>query len=147
MSAQWPKVVNRLLTLLPTLPGWSGVTLFDGPPVTGDNPNLFATIGYVKDDQAGNYTSTQHDDGFNRHETGEVKCELVVNSGDPGLSGVRAQAFALMDALDASLRSDRRMGVLSPEGTSTLVVDVLSITDPAGTAQALTFAVHYTTVT
>jgi len=147
MATQWPLVVHRLVTLLPTLPGWEQVVVFDGPPITGDDPNQWCTVGYIADDKAGNYTTTQHDDGFSRHETGEVRSEVVCNTGDDDLAGVRGRMFALLDAVDAAVRADRRLGVLSAEGTSTFAVEVLSVKDAQGTAQGATFALHYTTVT
>lgn len=147
MATQWPLVVQRLVTLLPTLPGWSGVSVFDGPPVTGDDPNAWCTVGYISDDKAGNYTTTQHDDGFSRHETGEVRSEVVCNTGDDDLTIVRARLFALLDAVDVAVRADRRLGVLSAEGTSTFAVEVMSVKDAQGTAQGATFTLHYTTVT
>lgn len=147
MATQWPLVAQRLVALLPTLPGWDQVAVFDGPPITGDDPPFYCTVGYVEDDQSGNYTTTQDPNGFQRIEAGEVRSQLVCRTGEDDLAGMRTQAFALTDALDAAIRADRRLGVLSPQGTSDLVVDVLSVQNEAGTAQALVIALHYTTVT
>ncbi|GAC1375211.1 MAG: hypothetical protein NVSMB4_03250 [Acidimicrobiales bacterium] len=147
MASQWPLVVSRMVTLLKGLPAWSNVAVYDGPPVTGDIPNQWCTVGYVEDDKAGNYVGTQHDDGFSRHETGEVRCQLACNTGDDDLPGMRTQLFGLLDAVDAAVRADRRLGVLSPEGTSTFSVEVESFKSAHGTAQVAVFALHYTTVT
>ena len=147
MGAQWPLVVARLLTLLPTLSGWSDVVILDGPLVSADVPTDFVTVGYVADDQAGSYTQTQDPNGFQYIETGFVRSQLNCSTGDTDMPGMRARVFALMDAVEAAVRLDRRLGVLSPAGTSELDVDVLSLQNSAGTAQQLTFTLHYQTVT
>lgn len=147
MATQWPLVAQRLVDLLPTLPGWDQVSVFDGPPITGDDPANYCTVGYVEDDQAGTYTTVQDPDGFQRQESGEVRSQLVCRTGEDNLSGMRALLFGLIDALDAAIRDDRRLGVLSPQGTSDLVVDVLSVQNEAGTAQAVVIALQYYTVT
>ena len=148
MAAQWPRVVARLLTLLPTLPGWSAVTIYDGLPITLDVPTDFVTVGYVAGQVAGNYSSVQDPNGFQWAETGDVQSQLNCATGDSDLSGVRARAFVLADALDASVRADRTLGgVLSPAGTSELSVQVESLENAAGTAQSLLLTLHYFTVT
>jgi hypothetical protein len=60
---------------------------------------------------------------------------------------MRSQAFALMDALDAEIKRDRRLGVLSQEGTSDMAVDVLADQTGDGTAVSLVFTLTYYTVT
>jgi hypothetical protein len=152
MAAQWPLVAERLVALLPTLPGWSGVEVFDGPPVTGETPAQYATVGYVSDEHAGTYNTTLGPNGQQTVETGQVISQLVCATGDSDegdveVSSMRSQAFALMDALDAEIRRDRRLGVLSQEGTTDLAVDVLSVSNRQGTACSLVFTLTYFTVT
>jgi hypothetical protein len=147
MATQWPLVVARLVALLPTLPGWSGVTAFDGPPVTAEVPTDYVTIGYVADDHAGSYDTVQDPSGFRWVETGTVRSQLSCVTGDIDLAGTRARVFVLMDAVDAAVRADRRLGVLSPEGTAELAVDVITVQNANGTAQSLIFTLHYQTVT
>ena len=147
MAAQWPLVVARLLALLPTLSGWSNVVVIDGPLVSADVPADFVTVGYVADDQAGSYNQVQDPNGFQYVETGTVRSQLNCATGDTDLPGMRTRVFALMDALEAAVRLDRTLGVLSPAGTSELDVDVLSLSNSSGTAQQLTFTLHYQTVT
>ena len=147
MATQWPLVVARLLTLLPTLPGWSAVTVLDGPLISVDVPTDYITVGYVTSEVAGNYASVQEPDGFRYGETGDVQSQLNCTTGDSDLPGVRARAFALADAFDAAVRADRRLGVLSAEGTSELSVQVESLENAAGTATVLILTLHYFTVT
>jgi hypothetical protein len=145
--AQWPSVVARLVELLPTLSGWESVAVFDGPPVTGDNPLQYATVGFVADDHAGTYTTTLGPNGQQTVETGTVNSQLVCRTGDTDVPSMRSQAFALMDALDAEVSRDRRLGVLSQEGTTDLAVDVLADQTGDGTAVSLAFTLTYFTVT
>jgi hypothetical protein len=147
MAAQWPLVVARLLELLPTLPGWSGVDVLDGPPVTAEVPTDYATVGYVADDNAGAYTTVQDPNGFLSVEDGTVRSQLSCVTGDVDLASTRIRAFALADALDAAVRADRTLGVLSPAGTSELVVDVITAQNGNGSGQSLIFTLHYQTVT
>lgn len=148
MATQWPLVVQRLLVMLPALPGWSGVKVYDGLPVTGDAPSDYVTVGYVSSDVAGSYQTVMSPDGYQWEETGVVRSELASVSGDGDLSEVRGRMFGLLDALDASIRADRTLGgVLSREATTELVVDVMSVQNSAGAAQSVVFTVHYFTVT
>jgi len=147
MATQWPLVKTRLLTLLPTLSGWATVTVYNGPPVTADSPLDYCTVGYVADEHAGSWTSVQDPDGGQRQEAGTVRCQLTSQTGDTDLPTVEARVFVLIDALEAEIRRDRRLGVLSPEGYADLAVDVLSTANEAGTAATLTWTVTYYTVT
>ena len=147
MAAQWPLVVARLNALLPTLSEWSAVTVIDGPLVSVDVPSDYMTVGYVADDQAGTYNQVQDPNGFQYVETGTIRSQLNCLTGDSDLPSVRTRVFALVDALEAAVRADRTLGVLSPSGTSELDVEVLSLSNANGTAQQLTITLHYQTVT
>jgi hypothetical protein len=148
MAAQWPRVVARLVALLPTLSGWDQVTVYDGQPVTEAKPTKYATVGYVHgNDHAGTYSTTQAGDGFRYAETGQVIGQLVCATGSVDLPGMRVTAFGLLDQIDLAIRADRTLGVLSPEGTTDLSVDPLPASNKQGTALALVFTLTYYTVT
>lgn len=144
MATQWPLLAARLVSLLPTLSGWSAVEVFDGPPVTGDVPGDYCTVGYVEDDTAGTYTDDLGDFGnaFST-ENGLVRCQLVCGTGDVDLPSMRSRAFGYLDTLRAALRSDPTAGVLPAGSTTALTVDVLSSQNQAGSAQALVFSITY----
>lgn len=147
MSAQWPLVAARLVALLPTLDGWDSVTVYDGP-ATGGSPQAYTTVGFVPGtDSGGSYTTALWADGFQTAENGTVIGQLVCETGGRDIPGMRAQAFALMDALDAAVRADRRLGVLSAEGTSSLTVDPMPGWKKQGTAYGLNWTLSYFTVT
>jgi len=148
MAAQWPLIHARLVAVLPTLSGWP-TQVYDGPPVTGDNPTRYATVGYVFGEDGGGSFSTDTDgNGFQIVETGSVRGEIVATTGAADLVTVRSQAFAMVDALEAYIRGDRTLGgVLSAQGTAVLQVDVLPTQTTQGATQRLPFTVEYTTVT
>ncbi len=145
MGATWPLIVNRLVTWLPTLPGWGDVAVYDGHPVTADISADYLTVGYTTaDDQGGVFTQTRNPDGSGMDESGDVRCHLACQSGDGDLATVRARAFALTDAFDAGLRADQTLGgLLSRNAEVLLSVDVLSVQNVQGAAQSLLFTVRY----
>jgi hypothetical protein len=149
MATQWPLVKARLLELLPTLNGWANVEVYNGPPVGDGVADAYCTVGYVPgDEHSGTGTTTLHGDGFQSSETGQILGQIVVASGDDGLETVEAAAFNLYDALDASVRADRRLGgVLSQEGTTDLQFDVLPIAQGDGAVTTVVFTLSYFTVT
>lgn len=147
MASQWPLVHARLVALLPTLNGWPA-EVYDGPPVTGDNPGRYATVGYVFGEDGGGSFTTDTTNSYQIVETGTVRGEIVTTTGAADLATVRSQAFAMVDALEASIRADRTLGgVLSPQGTAVLRVDVLPTQTTQGATQRLPFSLDYTTVT
>jgi len=146
MSAQWPRVKSWVAAKLPTLPGWSSVTVFAGTPTTGDSPQAYATVGYVRDGEAGSYSQTRSDDGFRWVENGELHCQLVCTSGDMTPGTFEASVFALIDALEANLRADRSLGgTLPPDSQVDLDVTVQQFIQ--GTAATLVLTIRYLTVT
>ena len=148
MASQWPLVHARLVALVEGLDPAPDAT-YDGPPVTGDSPTTYATVGYVYgEDSAGEFT-TDTTNSYQIAETGSVRGEFVATDGAPdALSAVRAKAFALTDALEAAVRSDRTLGgVLSAQGTATLRVDVVPSQTTSGAMQRLSFTLDYFTVT
>ena len=152
MATQWPLLTARLVALLPTLSGWSAVQVFDGPPVTSEIPTSYCTVGYVDDDNVGSYADDLSQVGnIFTAETGEVRCRLVVVTGDidsdadgkSDLATIRTAAFTLIDALRASLRTDPRVGVLPAGSTTSLTVDVGAAQNERGSGQRLDFTLSY----
>jgi hypothetical protein len=147
MSAAWPKVADRLVAHLPTLPGWEQVAVYDGPPVTGDAPTAFVTVGFVaSEDFAGSYEQTRNGDGGWQgalEESGTVRSELICVTGDTDLPGERADAFALVDAWEAWVSSDETLGVLGRSSIASLSVDVQPAQTTGGAVQRLTVTLSY----
>lgn len=141
--AAFPLVVARLVAHLPTLPGWSGVSVYDGEPVTGDDPSEYVTVGFVPgEDFAGSYEQSRpgsHD----VEEIGSVRSQLVSTSGDVDLAGRRAAVFALVDAWEQWLTADPTMGVLFPSSVATLAVDVEPVQNDQGSAVRAVVTLNY----
>jgi hypothetical protein len=150
MAAQWPLVVDQILTTLPTLTGWGQVTVFDGAAYDAANAS-YVTVGHASDGiitTAGSYSSQQHPNGAQRLESGSVACQLMCTDDDPEQATNRSAVFALMDALEAWVREDRRLGgVLSQDGTSDLAVDISSSQNVPDSSYSLMFSINYTTAT
>lgn len=146
MATRWLTVHDRLIETLKTL--WWDVAVFEGRAVTGDAPTDYATVGYVPlEDSGGDFSHSPHSDGWGTRETGSVRGELVVQSGDADLRPLRVRAFGLVDQLEAEIRRDQTLGVLPAGSTTRLTVDVLPSQTTAGAAQRLTFSLEYETTT
>lgn len=147
MADQWPLIVARLVTLLPGI--WTGIdAVYDGPKTTENPPNNYATIGWADGGrQSGNYSSEQSPDGYRCVETGAIACELNCAVGERDITSVRAAVFTALNALDAQIRSDRRLGILSQEGYFTRHVTLAPAMDINGVAFFARFTLNYFTVT
>jgi hypothetical protein len=148
MAASWPLVKRRLVALLPTLDGWSTVAVYNGWRVTGDSPAEFCTVGYVDgEDFGGSYEQTRNGEaGWQGalEESGTVRCELVLWSGDDVLPELEARAFALVDAWEAEISRDETLGgVLPPSSSASLTVDVQPQQKGDGPVQRLTVTLSY----
>lgn len=143
MSAAWPVLVDRLVALLPGLPGWSGVQVFDGPPVTGDAPPSYVTVGFVVGEDIGGSYEQVRGVGNLLEESGQIRSEVVCTTGEVDLPAMRARAFALVDAWEAEIARDQTLGVLAPSSTSSLAVDVQPLQTDRGTTQRLTATLVY----
>jgi hypothetical protein len=151
MAAAWPAVVAKLVEHVPVLmaatDGWDDGVVYDGEPVTGDAPTEYVTVGYVEgEDFGGSYEQTRNGEGGWQgalEESGTVRSELVSWTGDNDIPGMRARAFALVDAWEAWVSSDETLGVLGPSSISSLAVDVQPIQNANGSAQRLTVTLTY----
>lgn len=123
------------------------MSIYDGPPVTGDAPEKYMTVGYVVgEDFAGSYEQTRNGDFQGLlEESGTVRSELVCLTGDVDLVSMRAQAFALVDALEAEVSRDETLGVLSPATSSSLAVDVQPLQTTNGAEIRLVVTLSYLT--
>jgi hypothetical protein len=147
MPIAWPHVVQYLADTLPTLPGWEGVYVSDGPMNTRADPVDTAMVGHVVDDTAGSFTQ-EHLDDFSVAETGSVRVALTCKTGADSLPLMRIRVFELLNALDIHLRGDQTLGdVLSPNGTVLLASENVQSVVGSGVAQTVIADVAYTTQT
>lgn len=144
MAVLWPAVYAWELAALPTLPGWSDVAVYDGPPVTGDDPEWYVTVGWVNDPEAGTWQRQRAPSGMEMLEEGDIRSTLTCQTGDVDLASMRTKAFDLINEFAATVEVDRSLGgILPPQSEVSVAATVQSIQNPQGSAQSVTFALHY----
>jgi len=155
VSFYWPVVKQRLVVLLPTLSGWTGVVVHNGKPRENIGAHEWISVGWSTfGPQGGSRGSGLGDSGSWSHtdeavtgmraETGDVLCELVVWGGDESKApDYEQRAFDLVNALDTSIRADERLGVLPNSSTTSLGAEVISGQDKSGATTRLILTVSY----
>lgn len=143
--ALWPQVASGLVTLLPTLPAFADVPVYDGAPLSGDSTASYVAVGWVLDEDGGGTCSfVQSGDGWHQTETGEVRCEVYSSNGDGDLAAARTAAFGLVEAVQAAIGTDRTLGGVLPVGSSCdLSVDVVPTQNSSGAGQLLVMSLSY----
>jgi hypothetical protein len=150
VATQWPSVVAALVSTFQGAAGPSDA-VYDGPPVGSDLPVRWVTVGWVQENEqaaSGQVRQVQSPDGFQWDEAGTVLCEIVAQTGDVDLPGMRSSAFAFLDVLTTAVRKDRTLGgVLSKNGTTEISLEPIPQAAANGTEFWLRFTVTYTTTT
>jgi hypothetical protein len=147
-APRWTDVYQGLLTLLPSLPAFAGVPVYDGRPISQDNPAAWVTVGFVIDDTAGQFAQVRDTSDFATIETGDIKCHLVAVDGGTDLPATRSKAFGLLAAWQAALEGDPTIGGAIPDGSViTLTTAVLDPQNQQGSATSLLVTVNYQTLT
>jgi hypothetical protein len=139
----WPQIVNWHVQNLPTITGIANV--YDGPPVTGDEPNQYIVVGATATgDTGGDAAQTYGEDGFGLYEDGTILCDVVAQTGDVDVATMRTQAFALVDSWNAALRADRTLGgLMNPNNNIELTVTPIPVQNNQGSAVRLLVTVSY----
>lgn len=147
MAVAWPRVKNWIYTTAPGLASFAGAETYHGIPVAMSAPSKYLAVGAVMDENnAGTYSRQLIYDGTVWQEVGEVRSMLVASSGDSDDTTAETDAFAMAADLDAAVDADRTLGgVLSEDSEVHTSVDVLSISNQSGTADALVWVLTYTT--
>lgn len=140
----WPTLKNRLVALLPTLDGWAGTVVYNGPPVTAAVPTSYATVGFVVGEDFAGSAEQVTGIGDIDSEAGTIRSEIVCTTGAVDLPSMEAAAFALFDSWNAAVRADRTLGVLPKGSTCSLAVDVDPRQSGDGASQRLTVTLTYT---
>lgn len=101
-------LVATFTTALPT------VAVFDGPPVTSPGDADLVIVGHdATPDSDADMTVEQEWADLacsRRHETGEVVCCVVSQTGDTDLKARRDRAFVLLAACEAAVLADLSLG-------------------------------------
>jgi hypothetical protein len=142
MNAALPRVVNATVALLPTLPGWPGVEVYDGPTTTRDAPADFVTVGFVDGEDFGATMEPVESFGDLWEETGTVRSEIVSQTGDDDIAGRRARVFELFNAWQAALHADQTLGGIT--SSANLTADLQPVQNTGGSAVRLAVTLSYT---
>lgn len=144
MAIAWNRVRAKLAASLPDIVG-SGVTVFNGPIPTGDNPPAALAIAWtpsLDNNLAGRLVQEQAQDGFSATETGSILCELSAVTGDPAIP----DTFATFDAIASWIQADQTLGgTLNQGSTCTASADVVQSQTVAGAVQRLIVTITYFT--
>lgn len=115
MSApQWDAFVTALVS---TLDAALTVDVYDGPTVSGSDAASCVVIGARFDDEdndSGRFSLEYRTDGgasATMDETLNVNCALRYWTGDSDIAAARAGAFALLQTINDTLRSNASLGV------------------------------------
>lgn len=147
-TPRWPDVYAGLLALLPTLPAFASVPVYDGQPITQDAPLAWVSIGYVTDDTAGQFTQSRDPSDFATTEIGEIKCHLAAVDGGNDLSVTRTAAYALLGAWQTAMQNDCTLAGHIPAGSVLeMTTHVLDPQNQQGSATSLLVTVTYQTLT
>lgn len=149
MPTQWPHVKQWLVDTAIGLPAFADADVAAGIQATYSAASKYMAVGAVmNEDNAGTFQRQQVYDGSVWSETGEVRSLVVAQSGDADGSQQETAAFAMVEALDAAIHADRRLGgLLSADAEVRTSTDVLVISNADGTATALVHVLTYTTTT
>lgn len=142
MALAWPLVRAHIAAALPSV--LPGVTVYDGPVVTGENPPAYLTIAAQPSgggDGAGSFSQDVGPDGYSAVESGTVACELAAATGSTTVPNV----FATFDAIAAFVQGDMTLGgTLLPGSTLTVSADVEQSQTTSGAVQRLLLTFAYT---
>jgi hypothetical protein len=142
VNAALPLVIDATLTLLPTLPGWSTVSVYDGPQVVGDTPREYVTVGFVEGEDFGGTFEPIAGLGDVLEEAGSLRSEVVCWTGDVDFPGMRARAFALFNAWNAAVQDDVSLGGVVT--AAALTGEVVPVQNKDGSAVRLVVTLSYT---
>lgn len=145
MAVAWPKIRAKLASSLPGVVG-ANVTVYDGPVITGENPQAALTIAYAPsltaESPIGRLIQDQAKDGYNATETGSVFCELAAVTGYTTVPDV----FTIFDAIASWIQADQTLGgTLNPGSTCSASADVIQAQTTSGAVQRLIVTITYFT--
>jgi hypothetical protein len=141
VNAALPLVIDATVNLLPTLPGWSGVTVYDGPQVVGDTPREYVTVGFVDGEDFGGTFEPIAGLGDLLEESGSLRSEIVCWTGDVDFPGMRARAFGLFNAWNAAVQDDVSLGGVV--AAASLSGEVVPVQNDKGSAVRLVVTLSY----
>lgn len=144
-------VIDALVTALQADSTLTGVTVLDGPPVTGDPLFECITVGFSwdeEDDRAAEVQQQYHELGSaaRRDETLDIFCAVRVVNGNSSVSTARARAVVLLGAVESVLRATPALGLTDLIRTEVSFADVRQTQTAEGAGALLRFTVTTTSL-
>lgn len=145
------EVVDALLAVVRAAPDLAGITVYDGPYVTGDVGDS-VHIGYDADPEASGEAFSS-DEGWaglgakKKDETVNIHCSVHVTNGDADTTAARTRAYELFGAVeDAIHRPSPSMGLSPPSWAAVASSRMFYVlTEEVGLEAWLTFTVSVRT--
>lgn len=142
MTLWWPVLQARLVALCPTIA--PNFVPFDGIPAGLEEKGATKTlsVGASKDDGPGEFEITDDPVDTFLQETGTVVLEVITWGGDRDVPTKRAEAFAVVEALQEQIRTDPRLGVLPEAGSAGVSVTPVNLTTSVRLVVSVTYLVR-----
>jgi hypothetical protein len=146
-----PLILAAHAAILPTLPGWDRVAVYEGAAIAADDVPEWVTLGYVagSDGPAVSLEPVPARQSQTR-EGGTISCQLIVAADD--VPAARARVFDLLTAWSAWLAADRTLAaggqaVLLSTSDLHLAIDVVLATTRAGATANAVVTITYEATT
>ena len=138
-------VHNLILSTLRSIPAFSDVTIYDGPPVGSDSPLKTVCVGDDGDpetDVESSFTQEWANLAKTRkRERGEIPCAVIAWDGSTAMEPKRAAVSVLLDAVGEAIRA------LASDALTLEITSGASrpVQNNKGAATQVPFTVSYTT--
>lgn len=144
-----PAAIDAIVAALQT----AGLTVWDGPVISGDYSLNCVYIGYDGDpsydeERAGSIQQQWAGLGAKRRdETTDIVGAAVTLTGNDAQSwkAARDSVFALIDTVGQTLRADPSIGLLSPSVAELIPGDYFQEAGPAGYQARVVFSINHRT--
>jgi hypothetical protein len=138
-------VTDLILTTLRALPEFSGVSIFDGPPIGQDSPKRLIMVGDDGDPESDAIsTFTQEWSNLSKtrkRETGEIPCAVIAWDGGTDMKAQRDAVSILLNSLSTAI-----LALASDDLTLELNSgSARPVQNEKGAATVVPFSITYTT--
>lgn len=144
-----PQAIDAVVSLLAN----AGMTVYDGPILTGNSANSAVFIGYDADPEGDQQASSTQQAWAGvgvtrkRDEENQIAGAVVVLFGDSitAWKNVRDLAYGLLDTIGQTLRANADLGLSAPSVAELWPGDYFQEATTAGYQGRLVFSIHYKT--
>ncbi|MFI0718919.1 hypothetical protein [Streptomyces sp. NPDC021224] len=139
-----PDALDALVAVFRSAPGLAGVTVFDGPVVTGSGQMEAVTVGVGDEEDPTAVEAQNAREGLAPSPDREqytIRCAVLVLNATGDMGAARRRAYQMLGEIGGVLAADQRLGgavMTARLGSSTLV----QAQDETGAAATVTFSVE-----